>query len=158
MRVNMYSSVGNGLHMSLHINIPMGAIFHVYWVEWLELWWKRYCSTELACFYRISNIGIHFGPPGIMCLVFSIPRWFRCTSDRAFLYKVFGRTILLFFKRILFCTQSSCKSFEKGCKLSEFFGQLLSLRVFITKFTVLSIRVSFLISSISIDWDTVSMT
>ena len=74
-----------------------------------------------------------------MCLVFSIPQWFWCTTDKAFLYKVFGGTILLFFKRMLFCTQISCKMFEKGCNLSELFGQLLSLRAFITKFNVLSI-------------------
>ena len=75
---------------------------------------------------------------------FLIPQWFWCTSDRAFLYKAFGSTILSFFKT-MFCTQHTCEIFEKGCKLVEFFGQLLSLRAFITKFNASSISVSCLI-------------
>ena len=57
---------------------------------------------------------------------------------------------------MLFLTQSSCNAFEKGCKLGELFGQLLSLRAFLTKFNVLSIWLSCLISSISMYWDLVS--
>ena len=77
--------------------------------------------------------------------------------DRAFLYNAFYRTILLLFKRMLFCTQNSCKMFQKGCKLGEFFGQLLFLRVFITKFNVSPIWVSGWILSVPMDWDLVSM-
>ena len=57
---------------------------------------------------------------------------------------------------MLFLTQSSYNAFEKGCKLGELFGQLLSLRAFLTKFNVLSIWLSCLISSISMYWDLVS--
>ena len=130
---------------------------HMYWVEWLELWWRCYCLTERGYFYQIFNIVVHFGSAERFSqftvvhiyLVFSIPQWFWCTIHRAFLYKIFVSTILSFFKRMLICKQSSCEMFEKGCNFDTFFGQLLFLKAFNTKFIVSSIWVPCLILSIS---------
>ena len=146
-----------------YINIPMSkTAFILVWVarimmEVLLLGRTGHCLTEWFspnlqhCWH---TRGIHVS---YIYFVFSIPQWFWCTTYTVVLCKVFGSTILSFFKRMLFYTQSSCEIFEKGYKLGEFFDQLLSLRAFITGFNVSSIWVSLVISSISIDWDFASM-
>ena len=145
-----------------YINIPMSkTAFILVWVarimmEVLLLDRTGHYLTESFSpnlQHRWHTRGIHVS----YILFFQFPNGFGVLLIQSFLYKVFGSTILSFFKRMLFYTQSSCEIFEKGYKLGEFFDQLLSLRAFITGFNVSSIWVSLVISSISIDWDFASM-
>ena len=116
--------------------------------EGLTAWQNEHVFTKFSTLLFILG---NQKDSRIMCLVFSIPQSFWYTSDRAFLYNVYGSTILSLFKRMLFSTQSSCKIFEKGYKLGEFFGQLLPSRAFITKFNVSFIR-SFMSDFVNIYW------